>query len=393
MRIVLYGGSFNPPHPAHVRAARIAFDSLRPDMLLIIPAADPPHKALAKGSPPPEERMELTRIAFRDFPEAVISDMELKRGGESYTSDTVRALMADYPGAEITLALGSDMLLYFEKWHEFEWLLKNVKLAALSREKGDGGEMAECAERLRRRYGANISILSAAPLPMSSSEIRDMLVSRRGADILDGEVYARIIKMRDYGARPELSWLRERAYSLHKPGRIAHVSGCEAEAVKLARRWGADELAAAEAAILHDLTKELEQSEQLLLCERYGIIIDNLERESKKLLHARTGAALARELFGVPDDIYDAIRWHTTGRPDMSLLEKIIYIADYIEPTRVFPGVDDMRTLAYGSLDSAAALGLEMCVRELEASGAGIHPATIAALGWYRRDLHSGKEM
>ncbi len=72
MRVAFYGGSFNPPHPAHVRACRLACESLRPDKLLVIPAAIPPHKPLPEGSPDAAERMELTRIAFRDVPEAEV---------------------------------------------------------------------------------------------------------------------------------------------------------------------------------------------------------------------------------------------------------------------------------------------------------------------------------
>ena len=195
-------------------------------------------------------------------------------------------------------------------------------------------------------YGARVRIIDAAPLPMSSSEMRDMLVARRGADVLDGEVYARIIRLRDYGAKPQLDWLRERAYAYLKPKRIPHVAGCEQEASKLALRWGEDPGDAAEAGILHDITKKLSMDEQLILAEKYGIVFDKFERENIKLTHAITGAALSKELFGVPERIYSAIRWHTTGRADMTLLEKIIYIADYIEPTRDFEGVERLRELA-----------------------------------------------
>lgn len=94
------------------------------------------------------------------------------------------------------------------------------------------------------------------------------------------------------------------------------------------------------------------------LCRKYAIICDTAETENPKLLHAKTGAALARDLFGVSDEIYEAIRWHTTGKPDMRTLEKIIYLADYIEPTRDFPGLDRLRELAYEDLDKAMALGL-----------------------------------
>lgn len=386
MRIAVYGGSFNPPHPAHVRAARLAYAALAPDKLLVIPAADPPHKALAAGSPPPEERFELTKLAFRDFPEAEISDVELRRGGESYTSDTVEELAREYPGAELWLVIGTDMLTSFERWHEFRSILAGAALAVLPRNEGELLEIERCAARFEALYGARVRIIDAAPLPMSSSEMRDMLVARRGADVLDGEVYARIIRLRDYGAKPQLDWLRERAYAYLKPKRIPHVAGCEQEAAKLALRWGEDPGDAAEAGILHDITKKLSMDEQLILAEKYGIVFDKFERENIKLTHAITGAALSKELFGVPERIYSAIRWHTTGRADMTLLEKIIYIADYIEPTRDFEGVERLRQLAYEDIDSAMALGLSMSLEELRQSGIEPHGATVSALAWYGKD-------
>lgn len=386
MRIAVYGGSFNPPHPAHVRAARLAYAALAPDKLLVIPAADPPHKALAAGSPPPEERFELTKLAFRDFPEAETSDVELRRGGESYTSDTVEELAREYPGAELWLVIGTDMLTSFERWHEFRSILAGAALAVLPRNEGELPEIERCAARFEALYGARVRIIDAAPLPMSSSEMRDMLVARRGADVLDGEVYARIIRLRDYGAKPQLDWLRERAYAYLKPKRIPHVAGCEQEASKLALRWGEDPDDAAEAGILHDITKKLSMDEQLILAEKYGIVFDKFERENIKLTHAITGAALSKELFGVPERIYSAIRWHTTGRADMTLLEKIIYIADYIEPTRDFEGVERLRQLAYEDIDSAMALGLRMSLEELRQSGIEPHGATVSALAWYGKD-------
>lgn len=384
MRIAVFGGSFNPPHPGHVKAAKAAVAALRPDKLFVMPTADPPHKSLPECSPPPAERLLLTRLAFSELPEAEVSDMEIRRSGESYTADTVSQLQSEYPGAEIVLIIGTDMLLHFEKWSRFRWLLGNVTIAALSRECGDSDEIMSFCAYLHEEYGAKVRFVDSPPLPMSSSKLRVMLRGRSGADILAPEVYARIIQMRDYGAKPQYSWLREQAYEMLKPKRVAHVEGCEKEAVRLARRWGADGDDAAEAAILHDITKKLVLSEQLHLCERYGIMVDSLERENVKLLHAMTGAALAKDRFGVPDEIFDAIRWHTTGRPKMALLEKIIYLADYIEPNRDFEGLDKLRKLAYEDIDAAMALGLSMCLEELWSGDKRPHGATVSALEYYK---------
>ena len=120
------------------------------------------------------------------------------------------------------------------------------------------------------------------------------------------------------------------------------------------------------------------------LCEKYGIINDNSELEAPKLLHAKTGAALARDLFGVSDTVYAAIRWHTTGKPDMSLFERILYLADYIEPTRDFEGIDELRELAFTDLDGAMVLGLGMTIDEIRRSGHEPYIDTLDAYAWYK---------
>lgn len=184
---------------------------------------------------------------------------------------------------------------------------------------------------------------------------------------------------------PELCWLREAVKPYLSPRRVAHVAGCESEAVLLAMRYGEDAEAAAEAGILHDITKKLSYDEQLILCDKYGIILDKDQLANEKLLHAITGAAFARDVFGVSDAVYDAIRWHTTGKPDMTLLEKIIYMADYVEPTRDFPGVEKLRALAHEDIDAAMALGLEMSLADIRSGGVAPHKDTVEAAEWYAR--------
>jgi len=183
---------------------------------------------------------------------------------------------------------------------------------------------------------------------------------------------------------PELEWLREKAYAMLKPKRILHVQGCEKTAVELARRYGADEYDAAESAILHDITKKCSYEEQLILCEKYGIICDSDELKIPAILHAKTGAAAAKELFGVPERVEKAIRYHTTGRPDMTELEKIIYLADCIEPTRTFEGVDEVRALAEKDLDKAMALMLKKSLEFICKDGDTAYKDTVNAEKWYR---------
>lgn len=385
MKIALYGGSFNPPHLGHVEAARSVYQELAPDIFLIMPDNIPPHKDMAQDSPSAQARLEMCRLSFGDIPGVQISDMELKRDGKSYTAHTVEQLRQDYAQDEIILVMGSDMLLSFEQWYRFEYLLKACTLAVLPRETDDRQQLKEHGQYLTSRYAAKVTVLSHEALPMSSSDIRQKLRLRQGSDMLQPQVYELIIKNGWYDALPELSWLREKAYEQISPQRLGHVAGCETEAVLLANHWGEDLETAATAGILHDITKKLNLQQQLILCREYGIINDNSELENPKLLHAKTGAAVAQARFGVSRQIAEAIRWHTTAKPDMNTLEKIIYLADFIEPTRDFPGLEDLRRLAYKDLDKAMALALEISIKHLQAQGVHVYKDSVQAYQWYSR--------
>ena len=387
MKIAIYGGTFNPPHRGHVESLQAVYERAKPDRVLVIPASIPPHKELAAGSPDAEERLELTRLAFKELPYAEVTDMELTRTGKSYTSDTVAELLRKYPDAELMLAMGTDMFLSFETWHEYRYLIDNVTMLVFARREGEDEKIFKYGEYLESKYGAKINYIMHDPLPISSSEIRRLLPKRLGRELLPGVVFARIVKNGDYAAKPDFPWLREQSYAYLSPKRIPHVQGCEWEAVRLAKRWGESEEDAAEAGILHDITKKLVLSEQLILSEKYGIINDTYETANVKLLHAKTGAALARDLFNISDRVYSAIRWHTTGKPDMTLLEKIIYMADYIEPNRDFPGVDKLRKLAYEDLDAAMVLGLKMSLEDIRSYGAEPYEVTVSAFEWYKAKL------
>ena len=381
--IAVYGGSFNPPHRGHHEAARTALEMLHPDRFLIVPDNTPPHKELEEGSPSPDERLQLCRLCFSDLPGVEISEMEIRRSGKSYTYDTVRELQAQFPKAHLTLIVGTDMFLSFEEWYHFEYLLSCCRLAVLARDLDDDELLWPVKDRFCEEYGADIVILPHTPFPVSSTEIRSALHRRGAREYVTDEVYAELIRRRFYDAQPELGWLREQAYAMLSEKRIAHVAGCESEAIALARRWGEDPELAAEAAILHDITKRLPPKDQLHLCKKYGMICDVAEKDNPALLHAKTGAALARDRFGVPDAVFEAIRWHTTGKPDMNLLEKILYLADYIEPTRDFPGVDRLRTLAYEDIDRAMVLGLEMSLAEIRSRGKEPYIVTQLACEWF----------
>lgn len=384
-RVGIFGGSFNPPHSGHMLAVREFRRELALDRVVLIPAAVPPHKQLAENSPSAAHRLEMTRLAARELPFAQVSDIELCREGASYTADTVAALREIYPSDELFLLMGTDMFFTFARWYHPERIAREVTLAVAHRDRDDPLRLCACAQALETTFGAKIVLLRNDYLPHSSTSVRAMLAFGAAEEYLAPQVLDYIHAQGLYGTGE--SWtglsfekLAARSLSLHKPQRVDHVRGCSETARQMALRFGANADDARRAGILHDITKALSADEQLHLCEKYGIILNHFERENPKLLHAKTGAAVARRVFGENDAVCSAICWHTTGKADMTTLEKIVYLADYMEPNRDFAGVSELRRLAQSDLDGGVLLGLEMSMEQLTRQGRQIDPNSLAAL-------------
>ena len=393
MRIGVFGGTFNPPHNGHVTLARAAVAQLALDQLLIVPACVPPHKPLPDRVTP-QQRYDMAALMAAPVGRcAQASDIELHRTGKSYTSDTLRALHRQYPQAELWLLMGSDMFLSLHTWHETEVICELAHIAAFSRvEENIRAAMVQQKQLLEQQYRAHVALLdNPQMIELSSTDVRAALAAGGGQELVPEAVWGYIRRQQLYGTHADLKHLsldelRPIAMSYLKPKRMPHVLGTAEEAARLARRFGADETKARVAGLLHDCTKKLNMDEQLALCEEYGISLDPLEQKALKLLHAKTGAAIARHVYGVDDQVYQAILYHTTGRAGMSLLEKILYLADYIEPSRAFandPDVVRLRQTVYEDLDRGMLLGLTMTVEEMTAMGNPVHHDTLDA----RNDL------
>ena len=136
------------------------------------------------------------------------------------------------------------------------------------------------------------------------------------------------------------------------------------------------------AALLHDITKALDGPLQLTLCREYGINLDDFSAKNPKTLHALTGSLVAEHIFGENKAVVAAICSHTTGKANMNLLEKIVYVADYMEPNRDFPGVDELRELAFRDIDLALKTGLEMTISMLRLQKKEISKESQEALQW-----------
>ena len=164
------------------------------------------------------------------------------------------------------------------------------------------------------------------------------------------------------------------------PRRFQHSLGVSHTAARLAKHYGGDEKKAQLAGLLHDYARELPTNSLLKKCETFGIVISTADKKDPVILHAPLGAELvARELAIDDKEVYQAIALHTTGGVPMSLLDKIIYLADCIEPHRHYPGVDELREAAKVDLDFALLAAFDHSLLYLIDQKSWIHPNTIAA--------------
>ena len=178
--------------------------------------------------------------------------------------------------------------------------------------------------------------------------------------------------------KEELLHIKKELSKKLKKERFEHTVGVMYTSASLAMRYGANIEKAMTAGLLHDCGKYCSAKEQLKLCEKYKITLTDLEHSMPALIHAKLGAYLAENEYGIKDrEVLDAITYHTTGRPEMTMLEKILYIADYIEPNRDFLGVDELRNVAKKDLNKAVLLGFDNTINYLIEQHLSIYPLTI----------------
>ncbi len=178
--------------------------------------------------------------------------------------------------------------------------------------------------------------------------------------------------------------MKEKLKSTLLEKRYIHSLGVMDTAVALAKKYGADEQKAAIAGLLHDCAKNYSKEDMYALCREYDICLDDVISKSTGLIHGLLGAEVARREYGVDDEeIYDAIYYHTVGKPAMSLLTQIIYIADGIEPNRHYDGVDRIRELADENLDKALLLQIDYTIKSVLSKGALLHINTVDTRNYY----------
>ncbi len=353
IRLGIYGGTFSPPHKGHIEAAEAFVKEMRLDKLLIIPTFIPPHKAASEEASP-EYRLEMCRLAFSHIPNTEISDMEIKRGGKSYTYLTLEELKSE--DNELFFLCGTDMILTFDQWKNYEYIFKLATICYARRE-CDGKNTEKIEEKIRQyeKIGANIIKISHNVTEVSSTEIRESF------DIKDNPFLTPEVSeyIRNFGlylkkiSDEELTELRLNVKPLISEKRFLHTLGVEDAAVKISEYVAPSLVSHARAAaILHDVTKEMPQKD---LIRDFGVRLTDEDISAPETLHALTAPHYICAYFRrfAKSDILFAVETHTVGDPKMTTLGKIIFVADYIEEGRKYERCHTLRERLYSELEAA----------------------------------------
>ena len=390
-QIGLMGGSFNPIHLAHVHLAREALSGGYVDEVIFLPTGNPPHKGAELAGR--QERYEMTCLAVAGEARMSVSREEIDREGVIYTVDTLRTLHARMPDAQFVYLIGADTLLLLPTWRSIETVITLCGFLVCMRPGEDDAKAREAASLWRAR-GAQVAFMNAARMDISSTDIRRRL--REGLPVkgmLDARVERYIRERGLYGTQGTdgtVGMKREKImYKLKKEldaQRYTHTLGVEETARQMALLFGEDPQKAALAGLLHDCAKCMTLTQMVKAAK--GVPLDPVMKESKALMHAVAGMCVAKNVYGVDDpDVLGAIRGHTTGHAGMTRLEKIIYLADMIEPSRKpYPGLEEIRALCWKDLDLAMHTALTMSLEHVVSQGKTLHPDTLAALQEYEHE-------
>lgn len=388
-RLGLMGGTFDPIHNGHLRIAEEVREALGLSDVLFIPAGNPVFKR-DQHVTDAQVRLAQVRRAVADNPHFHVSSVEVDRGGDTYTVDTLRELRARYPeDVEFYFIVGSDAAESIGKWRGVAEIAELAHLVVAA-----GRPDTASADELRRVIMAaapfDLHIVQVSSLEISSSDIRQRIAEGKSVRYLvpaeAGVVPANPIFSREGAA----SALTKEFYKARKaelegrvsPKRFKHSLGVSKACVQLAESYGLDVKKARLAGLLHDWDKGLDDEGARERVRELGMedeVSPFVVEQMPMVLHGNTAArALARDFPEIPGDVLQAIDRHTTADEDMSPLDMALYIADAIEPGRQFGRIDELRA-AVGtcSLEELYFQTYEYWVFLLLERGKPLHPDTI----------------
>ena len=382
MKILLFGGSFDPPHRGHISILKSAVQYADFDRIIVVPTGTPTHKKSCTA--PFDVRMYMSQTAFGDIAANVeISDWEGTNMQDDYTYLTLQHLKEEYDNADIYMVIGSDSLFTLDSWKNADFVMNNCTALVFAREDELEDDIAAKAQKLEA-MGAKIEFVKAEIISVSSSQFRRE--GEKNADIITDEVQNIVDEYSLYSA-DETARLKGTAKLLLDEKRYIHTLNVEKLAAELGEIHGIDVEKLRIAALLHDIMKNAPKDILLHRAKQSGII-NKIEDKPKQTLHGFAAADYAMRELGITDEeILWAVKSHTCGRSGMQDIEKVIYLADMLCEERCFEGKDYLLSLAKQNLDKAMFASLEHSLAFVKSKGNTVDTDSLEALEYFRARL------
>ena len=390
-KIGILGGTFNPIHNGHLALGLAAMEQYDLEEVWLMPSKLPPHKShFAMLSE--EHRLAMTELAAQTDARFRASDFELKREGLTYTADTLELLTQEYPDVRFYFIVGGDSLIKFVHWRRPERILELCTLLGAGRAGYEEETVNKAAEGLREQYPtADIATVVLPDYPISSNEIRAAFFTGAGERVkkfLPEKVWNYLLENRLYGKMTYTELDAEMARTLPRKRYLHSVAVAHLAAAYAVSLGYAPERALI-AGLLHDCAKAYSDEQLVKDCDNYDISVTEVERRNGFLLHGKVGAFYAKTKYFITDEeILSAISYHTTGHPDMTDLEKVVFLADYLEPFRTQPTepmLNEIRRIAFTDINKAIYLALKNTLRYLDECGQETDMTTAETYEEYRK--------
>lgn len=377
-KTIVFGGSFDPVHVEHTNILKAAVRELCADKVIVVPTKNPPHKSASKT--PFSDRAEMARIAFSKVSaNVIVDDIENRNDGVNYSSDNLPVLEKKY--GKFVYVIGGDSLLALESWHEPEFIVRNFEIAVFDREGYQSAK--DKAAELNEKWNGKIRILEYVGKEVDSHTIRDRLMLKADVSGLDENV-GRYIESRNLysGFFPCV----DKAATYLDAKRLVHSKNTALVALSLNRNFcpKIDEDKVLLAGLLHDVGKMYDKTE-LPKNIKNAIPSDSI---GTPVQHQFVSAEIVKNDFHISDeDVLNAIRFHTTGRENMSQFEKLIYVSDLISYERNFQGVESLRKAVYNDFEKGFITCLTYSRDYVVETGRAVYPLTDKAINFYKENL------
>lgn len=374
MKIGVYGGTFDPIHNGHIAVAKAVKQELGLDTVKFVVAADPPHKR-DKERTSAKLRFFMAKQVLKRHKGLFACDIEIKRGGVSYTAETLEQIKSEDNGAELFFIMGADMLRSFKSWHRPERIAELASIVVVQRS-GQEEDLAALKRDIESDYNCRVHIAAYCGPLISSTDIRERVKNARPIDkLVPYQVEQVIVENLLYQPEYIIETAKKLKTSIDEP-RYIHSLYTARESVMLADRFGLDCEKARLCGLLHDCAKLKGEALERCMAE-YGFTPNDDETENPYMIHSRLGALVANKGYGITDsEIIDAISIHTLGSADMTPFDEVIFLADKIEPSRDYRRIENIRKLAYRDLDEGVAGVIKNNIAYNESRLKPIHPST-----------------